>query len=76
MTMLFYSIWGAIYKLTDEQQIFANFSQGFSFPDVQRMMRDAFNISTANIQPISVNSYELGWRLQGAKPKSRYNGFL
>ena len=56
---------GAIYKLTDEQQIFANFSQGFSFPDVQRMMRDAFNISTANIQPISVNSYELGWRLQG-----------
>lgn len=54
---------GTVYKLTDDQQVFANFSQGFSFPDVQRMMRDAFNLTTADIQPIRVNSYELGWRL-------------
>ncbi len=55
---------GTVYKLTDDQQVFANFSQGFSFPDVQRMMRDAFNLTTtADLQPIRVNSYELGWRL-------------
>ena len=55
---------GSVYKLTDEQQVFANFSQGFSFPDVQRMMRDSFNLTTtADLQPIRVNSYELGWRL-------------
>lgn len=54
---------GSVYKLTDDQQVFANFSQGFSFPDVQRMMRDAFNLTTADLQPIRVNSYELGWRL-------------
>ncbi|MFH4247181.1 TonB-dependent receptor, partial [Acinetobacter baumannii] len=53
---------GTVYKLTDDQQVFANFSQGFSFPDVQRMMRDAFSMTTADIQPIRVNSYELGWR--------------
>ena len=56
---------GAIYKLNDTQQIYANFSQGFSFPDVQRMLRDVstFSVSTSNLQPITVNSYELGWRL-------------
>ncbi|EXA68764.1 tonB dependent receptor family protein, partial [Acinetobacter baumannii 984213] len=56
---------GAVYKLTDAQQVYANFSQGFSFPDVQRMLRDVstYTVSTANLQPITVNSYELGWRL-------------
>lgn len=57
---------GAVYKLTDAQQVFANFSQGFSYPDVQRMLRDVaiVSVSSANIEPIKVNSYELGWRLQ------------
>ncbi|ENX41305.1 TonB-dependent receptor [Acinetobacter sp. NIPH 2100] len=57
---------GAVYKLTDAQQVFANFSQGFSYPDVQRMLRDVaiVSVSSANIEPIAVNSYELGWRLQ------------
>ncbi len=32
---------GAVYALTDAQQIFANFSQGANLPDVQRMMHDA-----------------------------------
>lgn len=57
---------GSVYKLTDAQQIYAKFSQGFSYPDVQRMLRDVstYNVSTANLQPIAVNNYELGWRLQ------------
>lgn len=56
---------GAVYKLSDAQQVYANFSQGFSFPDVQRMLRDVstYTVSTSNLQPITVNSYELGWRL-------------
>jgi len=56
---------GAVYKIDDTQQVYANFSQGFSFPDVQRMLRDVstYTVSTSNLQPITVNSYELGWRL-------------
>lgn len=56
---------GAVYQFNDMQQVYANFSQGFSFPDVQRMLRDVstYTVSTANIQPITVNNYELGWRL-------------
>jgi iron complex outermembrane receptor protein len=57
---------GAVYKLTDTQQLFANFSQGFSLPDTQRMLRDvpaSFVIDSSSIDSIKVNNYELGWRL-------------
>jgi len=56
---------GADYKLNDVQQIYANFSQGYSYPDVQRVLRDvaAYTLTTSGIAPITVNSYELGWRL-------------
>lgn len=58
---------GAVYHLTDAQQIFANFSQGSSLPDVQRMLRDVpanFVVNSQSIDPIKVNNYELGWRVQ------------
>ena len=56
---------GTVYKLTDAHQIYANFSQGYSYPDVQRVLRDvaAYTLTTSGIEPITVNSYELGWRL-------------
>lgn len=57
---------GGVFHLTDAQQVFANFSQGFSLPDVQRMLRDvpaSFSVTSNNIDPIKVNNYELGWRL-------------
>lgn len=57
---------GAVYALTDTQQLFANFSQGFSLPDTQRMLRDvpaSFVIDSSSIDSIKVNNYELGWRL-------------
>lgn len=60
---------GAVYKLTDSQQLFANFSQGFSLPDTQRMLRDvpaSFVIDSSSIDSIKVNNYELGWRLGDA----------
>lgn len=60
---------GAVYALTDTQQLFANFSQGFSLPDTQRMLRDVpanFVIDSSSIDSIKVNNYELGWRLGDA----------
>ncbi|UUS58957.1 MULTISPECIES: TonB-dependent receptor [unclassified Acinetobacter] len=60
---------GAVYHLTDAQQVFANFSQGSNLPDVQRMLRDVPANSVINsqtIDPIKVNNYELGWRVQNA----------
>lgn len=56
---------GAVYHVSENQDVFANFSQGFSLPDLQRFMRDVqsdFNIQSLNAQAIKVNSYELGWR--------------
>ncbi|RYF20066.1 MAG: TonB-dependent receptor [Flavobacteriales bacterium] len=53
---------GAVYALNDAQQVFANASQGFSLPDIQRMLRDVqpgFVVNSANIEPIKVNNYEL-----------------
>ena len=60
---------GALYHLTDAQQIFANFSQGSNLPDIQRMLRDvpaSFTVNSQTIDPIKVNNYELGWRVQAA----------
>ncbi|MHC5170376.1 TonB-dependent receptor [Acinetobacter johnsonii] len=60
---------GAVYHLTDAQQIFANFSQGSNLPDIQRMLRDvpaSFTVNSQTIDPIKVNNYELGWRVQAA----------
>ncbi|MCG4453743.1 TonB-dependent receptor [Pseudomonas sp. MMS21-TM103] len=56
---------GAVYHLSDSQDLFVNFSQGFSLPDIQRFLRDVdshFDIQTLNAQAIEVDSYELGWR--------------
>jgi len=56
---------GAVFRYRDGQQIFARFSQGFSLPDTQRMLRDVaagFVINSDQIDPIRVNNYELGWR--------------
>jgi iron complex outermembrane receptor protein len=56
---------GAVYHLSENQDIFVNYSQGFSLPDIQRFMRDVsstFDIQSLNAQAIKVDSYELGWR--------------
>lgn len=56
---------GAVYHITENQDVFANFSQGFSLPDIQRFLRDVsstYDIQNLNAQAIKVDSYELGWR--------------
>lgn len=69
---------GLAYKLSDEQQLFANFSQGFSLPDTQRMLRDVsagFVIDSDSIGPIKVDNYELGWRRSEALLQSAVTAF-
>jgi len=56
---------GAVYRLSEAQEVFANYSQGFSLPDIQRYLRDvssSYDINQLNAQALKVNSYELGWR--------------
>jgi len=58
---------GAVYQVTDEIGIFANFSQGFSLPDFDRILFGASqgfsaNLITDIVQPVPVNTYELGIR--------------
>jgi iron complex outermembrane receptor protein len=56
---------GVVYHLSENQDLFVNYSQGFSLPDIQRFMRDVsstFDIQSLNAQAIKVDSYELGWR--------------
>ncbi|WP_410211753.1 TonB-dependent receptor [Aquirhabdus sp.] len=58
---------GAVYDLNKNQQLFTNFSQGFSLPDMQRLLRDVqpgFVVQSSNVDPIKVNSVEAGWRIQ------------
>lgn len=54
---------GANYSLTPNHSIFANFGQGYSLPDLQRVLRDVgtgFAVNSDNVEPISVNSYDVG----------------
>ena len=56
---------GAVYHLSTAQDVFVNFSQGFSLPDIQRFLRDvrgSYDIQDLNAQAIKVDSYEVGWR--------------
>jgi iron complex outermembrane recepter protein len=58
---------GAVYQVTDQINLFANFAQGFSLPDFDRVLFSASNGFSAEsvsdvVQPVTVNSYELGMR--------------
>ncbi|WP_286708027.1 TonB-dependent receptor [Psychrobacter sp. UBA2514] len=69
---------GTSYQLTDDDQVFANFSQGFTTADVQRALRDVragFVVNSDNIQPISINNYELGWTGKRGDTSAKVSGF-
>ena len=56
---------GAVYFLTDNQEIFLNFSEGFTVADVGRALRSQpQDISAEQLdpEPQVVRSHELGWR--------------
>lgn len=70
---------GAVYDLDASQQLFANYSQGFSLPDMQRTLRDVqpgFVVKSENVDPITVDSFEAGWRTQiGDTGSANITGF-
>ncbi|EMA1802954.1 TonB-dependent siderophore receptor, partial [Cronobacter turicensis] len=70
---------GILGHLSDRQQVWFNFSQGYDLPDVAkyygtgtyrlenghyRLLRSV-NINDSKVDGIKVNSYELGWRYTG-----------
>ncbi|MEN8626102.1 TonB-dependent receptor [Psychrobacter proteolyticus] len=69
---------GTSYQLTPNDQIFANFSQGFTTADIQRALRDVragFVVNSDNVQPISINNYEFGWQGKHGDTAARLSGF-
>ena len=69
---------GASYQVDPSNQVFANFSQGFTIADIQRALRDVpagFVVNSDNVEPITVNNYELGWQGNFKDTKARLSGF-
>ena len=69
---------GSSYQLTPNDQIFANFSQGFTTADIQRALRDVragYVVNSDNVQPISINNYDLGWQGKRGDTSARVAGF-
>ncbi|MGP9668216.1 MULTISPECIES: TonB-dependent receptor [unclassified Psychrobacter] len=69
---------GTSYQLTPNDQIFANFSQGFTTADIQRALRDVragFVVNSDNVQPITTNNYEFGWQGKHGDTAARLSGF-
>lgn len=67
---------GATYELTAEQQVYANFSQGFELPDPAKyygignytvvggryQLLNSVNVADSALQAIKTNSFEVGYR--------------
>ncbi|WP_025643678.1 MULTISPECIES: TonB-dependent receptor [unclassified Psychrobacter] len=69
---------GTSYQLTPNDQIFANFSQGFTTADIQRALRDVragFVVDSNNVQPIEINNYELGWQGKRGNTAGKLSAF-
>jgi len=69
---------GTSYHLTPNDQIFANFSQGFTTADIQRALRDVragFVVNSDNVQPIAINNYEFGWQGKHGDTAARLSSF-
>lgn len=71
---------GVLLNLTDTQQTWFNFSQGFEIPDIAKFygtgtygspvnghypLLNSVNINDTRVKGIKVNSFELGWRYTG-----------
>ncbi|MEA1063029.1 TonB-dependent siderophore receptor [Erwinia sp. HR93] len=70
---------GVLGRLTERQQLWFNFSQGFEIPDLAKYygagnyqlenghyrLVDSVNVNDSRLDGIKVNSWELGWRYTG-----------
>jgi iron complex outermembrane receptor protein len=69
---------GAVLYATDQVNLFANFSQGFSLPDLGLGLRGAepgFSISSATLAPLKVDNYEVGIRGDWNRVQASLSGF-
>lgn len=69
---------GTSYQVTPNDLLFANFSQGFTTADVQRALRDVkagFVVNEDNVQPITIDNYELGWQGSYENTQAKLTGF-
>lgn len=56
---------GAVLTPVEGHEFYASFSQGFQLPDIGLQLRNAgagFNIDNSDLQPVTIDSYEAGWR--------------
>lgn len=56
---------GAVWEPIDDHELYASFSQGFQLPDIGLQLRNAgagFSIDNSDLEPVKIDSYELGWR--------------
>lgn len=70
---------GILGRVTERQQVWFNFSQGFEIPDLAKYygsgryqlvdghyrLIDSVNVNDSRLDGIKVNAYELGWRYNG-----------
>ena len=69
---------GTSYQITPKDLIFANYSQGFTTADVQRALRDVkkgYVVNADNVQPITIDNYELGWQGNYGDTQAKLAGF-
>lgn len=69
---------GTSYQINPNNQVFANFSQGFTTADIQRALRDVragFVVDSNNVQPIAINNYEMGWQGKHSDTAARLSAF-
>lgn len=77
---------GAVYDINKAQQVYLSFGQGFSVPDITRLLRNvSIFTDTADAQPvlesnnidaIKTNSWDLGWRGQFNNLEASAAGFF
>ena len=69
---------GAVYSITDNVSVFANFSQGFSLSDIGLALRNAppgFSVESLSPEPQKVDNYEIGLRGRWKKVQASLSAF-
>jgi len=80
---------GLLAHLTERQQLWFNFSQGFEIPDLAKyygsgtyklanrhyQLQKSVNVNDSKLEGIKVNSYELGWRYTGNNLRTQVAGY-
>ncbi|MDY6897388.1 MAG: TonB-dependent receptor, partial [Cyanobacteriota bacterium] len=69
---------GAVYSVTDNVSVFANFSQGFSLSDIGLALRNAppgFTVESLSPEPQKVDNYEIGLRGRWNKVQASLSAF-